>query len=253
MDRISGLRPNPNLGQPKDVDNSQTVTYYGWQNSLRKRLSSSFSFDVNYTWSKALSNGGGDTGAYYDGENSSRNQEFFDLKADRGPYGVRHHALFQRGLGVPVAGLDAPQRGSAPPCGRLALAGILTAQTGSRYHRHPELLHVEPARRLCWRPALLPDYHNTLQYLNPAAFQRIPVSSASGAPIRPGNVGPGEPSGAGSVESELQPCEELPSARDHETANPYRHVQRAESHESFRSANQPQRPLFGQLLSTQGR
>ena len=85
VNRITGLRPNPNLGQPNYVDNSQTVTYYGWQNSLRKRFSRSFSFDVNYTWSKALSNGGGDTGAYYDGENSSRNQEFFDLKADRGP------------------------------------------------------------------------------------------------------------------------------------------------------------------------
>ena len=85
VNRITGLRPNPNLGQPNYVDNSQTVTYYGWQNSLRKRFSRSFSFDMNYTWSKALGNGGGDTGAYYDGENSSRNQDFFDLKADRGP------------------------------------------------------------------------------------------------------------------------------------------------------------------------
>ena len=85
VDRLTGLRPNPNLGQPNYVDNSQSVTYYGWQNSFRKRFSPGLSFDVNYTWSKALSNGGGDTGAYYDGENSSRNQDFSILAADRGP------------------------------------------------------------------------------------------------------------------------------------------------------------------------
>ena len=96
VDRITGLRPNPNLGQPYYIDNSQTSTYYGWQNSLQKAILQSLSFDINYTWSKALSNGGGDTGAYYDGENSTRNQDFFDLKADRGPTGVRHHPLFQR-------------------------------------------------------------------------------------------------------------------------------------------------------------
>jgi hypothetical protein len=38
---------------------------------------------------------------------------------------------------------------------------------------------------------VLSDYRKTLQYLNRAAFQRIPVSSASGAPIRPGNFSPG--------------------------------------------------------------
>ncbi|MDZ4798903.1 MAG: hypothetical protein SGI92_12130 [Bryobacteraceae bacterium] len=40
-------------------------------------------------------------------------------------------------------------------------------------------------------PATLSNYRETLQYVNPAAFQRIPVSSASGAPIRRGNAGPG--------------------------------------------------------------
>ena len=60
-------------------------TYHGWQNSLRKRFSHNLSFDVNYTWSKSISNAGGDTGAYYDGENGVRNQNFFDLRADRGP------------------------------------------------------------------------------------------------------------------------------------------------------------------------
>ena len=83
--RITGLRPNPNLRRPYYVDNSQSSTYHAWQNSFRKRFSHGLSFDANYTWSKALANGGGDTGAYYDGENGVRNQQFFDLRADRGP------------------------------------------------------------------------------------------------------------------------------------------------------------------------
>jgi hypothetical protein len=35
----------------------------------------------------------------------------------------------------------------------------------------------------------LEDYRETLQYLNKAAFARVPQSSVSGTPIRPGNVG----------------------------------------------------------------
>jgi hypothetical protein len=38
---------------------------------------------------------------------------------------------------------------------------------------------------------VLSDYRDTLQYLNPAAFARVPVSSVTGAPIRPGNAGYG--------------------------------------------------------------
>ncbi len=85
VDRDTGLRPNPNLGQPKYLDNSSHSTYFGWQNTLKKRFSQNLSFDVNYTYSKVLSTGGGDTGTYFDGENFEKNQEFFDLKADRGP------------------------------------------------------------------------------------------------------------------------------------------------------------------------
>ena len=38
---------------------------------------------------------------------------------------------------------------------------------------------------------ILSDSQNTLKYLNRAAFAPVPVSSVSGLPIRPGNVGRG--------------------------------------------------------------
>ena len=40
-------------------------------------------------------------------------------------------------------------------------------------------------------PVKFGNYRDTLQFLNRAVFQLIPRSSASGAPIRPGNVGRG--------------------------------------------------------------
>ena len=36
---------------------------------------------------------------------------------------------------------------------------------------------------------VLSNYRDTLQYLNPTAFARVPVASVTGTPIRPGNLG----------------------------------------------------------------
>ncbi|HYZ87615.1 MAG TPA: TonB-dependent receptor [Bryobacteraceae bacterium] len=191
VDRLTGLRPNPNLRQPYYVDNSQTSTYYGWQNSFRKRFSRGLSFDANYTWSKALANGGGDTGAYYDGENFVRNQSFFNLRADRGPAAsdITHYFsgswLYQMPSLANQAGII------RHTIGGWQATGMVRAQTGL-----PVILTQSsstPGQRAEYigGKATLSNYRETLQYVNPAAFQRIPVSSASGAPIRPGNTGPG--------------------------------------------------------------
>jgi hypothetical protein len=191
VNRLTGLRPNPNLGQPYYVDNSQSVTYHGWQNSFKKRFSAGFSFDVNYTWSKALSNGGGDTGAYYDGENSSRNQDFFNLAADRGPTAsdVTHYFSGDWVYSLPAfAHRGALVRGII---GGWQVTGIFTAQTGLPIIVTESSSTSNQRADYIGGQAVLADYQHTLQYLNPAAFLKIPVVSASGAPVRPGNFGPG--------------------------------------------------------------
>ena len=201
MDRITGLRPNPNLRQPYYVDNSQMSTYHGWQNSLRKRFSHNLSFDLNYTWSKSISNAGGDTGAYYDGENSVRNQSFFDLKADRGPSisDITHYFS-----GAWVYQLPASDRQSAIVRHMLWVDGrqpeCSERKPGSRSASPKVPLRLSQRADYVGGNAVLPNYRETLQYLNPAAFQRIPVSSASGAPIRPGNAGFGVARAPGNVE-----------------------------------------------------
>jgi outer membrane receptor protein involved in Fe transport len=192
VNRITGIRPNPNLGQPYYIDNSQMSTYYGWQNSFRKRFSSGLSFDVNYTWSKALGNGGGDTGAYYDGENSTRNQEFFDLKADRGPTASDITHYFRGDWVYQLPEFSGQNAFIRHGLGGWQVTGIFSAQTGLPVTVTQS--SSTPVQRADYigGQVVLPDYRKTLRYLNPAAFQRIPVSSASGAPIRPGNTGPGE-------------------------------------------------------------
>ena len=191
VDRITGLRANPNLRQPYYVDNSQMSTYHGWQNSLRKRFSHNLSFDVNYTWSKSISNAGGDTGAYYDGENGVRNQNFFDLRADRGPSisDITHY--FSGAWVYQLPALTGQHAILRHTLGGWQATGMIRAQTGL-----PVTITQSsstPVQRADYAGgnAVLPNYRETLQYLNPAAFQRIPVSSASGAPIRPGNAGVG--------------------------------------------------------------
>src|SRR5262245_66160784 len=84
-DPLTGLRPNPDLGQGNYLDNSQNTVYYSWQTSLRKRYSASLTFSAHYTWGKALSYTGGDIGADFIGDSTRSIQDFLNVKSDRGP------------------------------------------------------------------------------------------------------------------------------------------------------------------------
>lgn len=194
INRLTGDVPNPELGQPYYLDNSQSSTYYGWQNTLKKRFSHGFSVDLNYTWSKALANGGGDIGSYYQGENDSgRNQEFFDSRADRGPTpsDITHYFsgdfLYQspslRSVG---------NRFVAEVLGNWQISGIISASTGLPVTITQSSSTSGQRGEYIGGDSILPGYQNTLEYLNRAAFALIPVSPVSGAPIAPGNAGPGE-------------------------------------------------------------
>ena len=70
-------------------------------------------------------------------------------------------------------------------------SGVFTARTGTAVtitqscaiaHCRPDYIGGKPT---------LPDYQETLQYLNTAAFGRVPVIAASGATQRAGNIGNG--------------------------------------------------------------
>jgi outer membrane receptor protein involved in Fe transport len=193
VDRITGLRPNPNLSQPVYTDNSQSLSYYAWQTSLKKRFSNRLSFDVNYTWSKGLGTAAGDFGAWFTGENSNTlNQEFFDLRSDYGPtsYDLTHFFTAGWVYEVPLLGKQDSPAGYV--LGGWQVSGIFRANTGLPVTiTQSSSIPGQRAEFVGGGQVKFEDYRDTLQYLNPAVFQLIPVSSASGAPIRPGNVGRG--------------------------------------------------------------
>ncbi|MGH2510445.1 MAG: hypothetical protein ACRDHZ_23975, partial [Ktedonobacteraceae bacterium] len=194
VNRLTGDVPNPELAQPYYIDNSQLTTYYGWQNTLKKRFSHGFSLDLNYTWSKALSDGGGDVGSYYQGEDDSGlTQQFFNISADRGPTAsdVTHYFsgdFLYRSPSLKSVG----SRLLEEALGNWQISGIVTASTGLGVDITQSSSTSGQRAEYIGGNAILPHYQNTLQYLNPAAFELIPVSPLSGAPIYPGNTGHGE-------------------------------------------------------------
>jgi len=190
VDRVTGRRPNPNLGEGNYIDNSQTTTYHSWQTSVRKRYANNLSFGAHYTWGKALSYTGGDIGATFLGDSSNSTQDFHDWRANKGPSTGDITHLF---VGDWVYGL--PMLGGRPAVVRHALggwqvAGVLRAQTGTPFNVS------EPSSRSASRPdlvdfdgAIFDDFRSTLQYLNPAAFVVVPKSTVSGATLRAGTYG----------------------------------------------------------------
>jgi outer membrane receptor protein involved in Fe transport len=190
VDRLTGLRPNPNLSQPIYTDNSQSLTYYAWQSSLSKRFSSKLSFDVNYTWSKGIANAGGDFGAWFVGENSnSLNQEFFDLRADRGPTSFDLTHFFSAGWVYELPSLQRVANSVRHVLGGWQASGIFRANTGLPATAVQSSSRPGDRTDYVGGAVVLPNYRRTLQYLNRDAFQLIPRAAASGAPIRPGNAG----------------------------------------------------------------
>jgi hypothetical protein len=75
---------------------------------------------------------------------------------------------------------------------------IFSAQTGAAYTVTES--SSLPASRADYigGPAILDNYRATHQYLNTAAFARVPIIAASGATARPGNIGNGALRGPGS-------------------------------------------------------
>ncbi|MBI3683409.1 MAG: TonB-dependent receptor [Acidobacteria bacterium] len=191
VDRVTGLRPNSNLSVNYYVDHSQTMSYNSWQGSLRKRLSRNLSGSIHYTWGKGLSVGGGDVGAYYQGDNDSRTQDYFNLRADRGPNtGDITHYFSGEWI------YELPRFRSMTPLVRHTLggwqaSGILVARTGEPVViGQPSTIEASRPDYVGGQP-ILNDYRQTLVYLNRDAFRQVPVNAVSRATVRPGNVGNG--------------------------------------------------------------
>ncbi len=85
-DRITGIRPNPELNQATYVDDSQSTTYNSLQTSTEAADDAAgSSTTLNYTWSSTRSNYDGDNTLSSVNDASQTNQDFFDVDANWGP------------------------------------------------------------------------------------------------------------------------------------------------------------------------
>ena len=193
IDRVTGARPNPSLGAPGGyyVTDDQTMVYNGMQISLNKRFSSTYSFDVNYTFGKGVATQGGDLASYITAD-IGNTQDFWDAEFDRGPTedDVRHRLTATTIYELPLL----ESRGTLVKgvLGGWQISGILTARTGQ------VLSITQPSGIPSSRPDMvsgvdmvIPNWDDTCDstgcnYLNPAAFALVPVSSATNATLRPG-------------------------------------------------------------------
>ncbi len=207
-DRVTGIRPNPKIipGGPYFVDMGESVMNHSLQTSLRKRFSKNFSGDMHYTWGKTIAYTGGDVGVYYGTDATSGVQDFNDLAIERGNPGfdTTHRAVADLIYELPkLQGSNAAVRSLI---GGWQIATIYSGTTG-------QPLTVRQGCSQSWQcradyvggnikagggqtfGRARPGSHQDVQYLNPAAFARIP--EIGGRAQRSGNVGNGLVRGPG--------------------------------------------------------
>jgi outer membrane receptor protein involved in Fe transport len=253
VDRLTGLRPNPNMGEGYYVDNSQQTHYHSWQTSLRKRYSRHLSGGIHYTWAKALTNGGGgDIGAYYQGDNGTRTQDFWNYGNDRGPStgDITHYFIADWVYDLPALAHLAPVLRQT--IGGWQVSGIFRAQSGDAVSVGQSSALADSRADYIGGPTTLKNYRETLHYLNKAAFAPVPVSSVSGATIRPGNVGIGALRTPGMWNVDLSLAKEITFKENlrlqfrADAFNAFNHTNLTGLNTSIVS------PFFGDLRSTRG-
>jgi hypothetical protein len=187
-DRLTGDAPVPSFGQFHRYLAGDSSNYHGLQVSLSRRLQNGLTFGSSYTWSKVLSYSDGDLLLQANPQNNN------DLNADYGPapYDITHVFTLNALWELP---LD-KWAGTHGRAGRLALGGwqitgVFAANTGlpANITNGSSAYSVDRPDRTAGQHFYLSNYHSTHNYLNPLAFTAVPLSSASGEQIRPGNLG----------------------------------------------------------------
>jgi outer membrane receptor protein involved in Fe transport len=202
--RVTGVRPNPQISQGYYLDNSQTSWYHSWQTSLRKRFAKNLTFAVRYTWGKQLATDSGDIGAYYQNDANVRAQDFFDLRREWGPADGDTTHYFSADWVYQLPALRSLSNGFLRQAlGDWQFSGIFSARTGQ------PIIITETTGENISRPdyvsgnPVTSNYTQTLQYLNTAALAPVPIGSASSLPIRPGSLGRGAIRGPGLWNADL--------------------------------------------------
>lgn len=192
IDRLTGIRPNPEVGGFTYLDNSQQTFHWSWQNSLRKRFSKDLLFNLHYTFGKTLAYAGGDTATDAEGELTTNVQDFFCVQCERGyaSADVRHNFAGNWLYEIPWL-RNSSSALAKNLLGGWQVSGTMIARTGQPFNieqptgipdQRPDITTVEAATNgdCC-------EFGN-LQYLNRTAFTPVPQNPVSRATIRPGSL-----------------------------------------------------------------
>jgi len=197
FDRQTGVRPNPALGRPSGVylTSEQTMVYNALQTSVRKRFVTSLGLGFHYTYSRGYAEQGGSLASNFVNSDYFVTQDFFNPFYDRNP--LSQEARSRVAMDI-LYQLPGPKRGLLGQLlGGWQLSGILSTRTGVPLritqpsgigNSRPDLVGSAP---------ILENYRDTLRYLDPTQFARVPVSSVTTATLRPGNANPGLVRGPG--------------------------------------------------------
>ena len=187
-DRQTGVAPAPNFGEFRYYVGQDHSNYNALQTSLKRQFRSGLSMALNYTWSRALTLGGGDIDLGNGGP-----QQDNDPAADYGPAPWNlpntFHGDFVYALPIDRwAGLKG--RAGQMLVGGWQLSSVFSAESGTPINiGNPNSSY--PFDRPNRAPGVSfysPNWSKTQPYLNPKALQIIPTSSLSGASITPGNL-----------------------------------------------------------------
>ncbi|MEO7650402.1 MAG: hypothetical protein ABIZ80_08025, partial [Bryobacteraceae bacterium] len=200
--------------------------------------------NIHYTWAKAIAYNRGDLGF-----GASNIQDFFNIRANKGrPEGdVGHNFIADFVYQIPSPSLG---RALKAAIGGWEVSGILSARTGL------PLVINQPNAIGSQRPDLIDPanviVNSGLQYLNRAAFAQVPVSSVSGATIRPGTLGNGAISAPGLWSVDASFAKAL-SLRDRFQVRLRADMLNALNHTNFTGVDtNPQSANFGRFTGTAG-
>lgn len=186
VDPLTGLRPYDGYSEYNYYDGSESSRYNSWQNTVRRRFANGFQLGGMYTWGRSISySNAANIGFPNPPQNSN------DIRADKGPspFDIRHRFATDVMYELPLLQLTGRNgRGGKLLFGGWQLSGIYTAETGAPINLTQSTSYQSTRPDYIGGDPYMSDAKETLQYLNRAAFARIPVGMAN-APLRFGNIG----------------------------------------------------------------
>jgi len=205
FDRQTGARPNPALGTLSGyyLSSEQTMVYNALQTSVRRRFAHNVGFDLHYTLRKGWSDQGGGLSSPFVNGDIFFTQDFFDPKFDRGQLSqeARHNVsgnviyqlpFFENSHGV-----------LSQVLGGWQISSILNIRSGVPL-RIPQPSGISQNRPdYVGGDPVLPNWHDTLLYINRNSFQPVPTSPITNATLRPGTANPSLISGPGRWQADI--------------------------------------------------